>query len=80
MEKNKTRFTIMVILIPIIVIILLAGAVIAIFNGVIDIITKVSEGIGNFLNDPLGFIAKLAQKAWNTLITFAPGDRNNYAI
>ena len=75
MKENKTKFTIMIILIPIIIIILLAGAVIAVFNGVIDIITEVCGNLVDFLNDPLGWLNSVVQDVWNYVVTISPGDR-----
>lgn len=76
MKDNKTKFTIMSILtpilVPIIIIVLIAGAVIAIFNGIIDIITSVLDGIFDFLTDPLGFIGNTLQATWNTVVSILP--------
>lgn len=56
------------------IILLLSGMVIAIFNGVVEIIEEVLGNIVGFLNDPLGFIREAAQTAWNTVVTFNPLD------
>lgn len=75
MENKSKTTTLMIILIPIIVILILASSVIAIFNGVIDIITETCKGLLSFLNDPFGWFQNQLQNIWNSFVSITPGDR-----
>ena len=59
----------LLILIPIMIIVLLAGAVFAIRNGIIEIIKAVLDFIMDFLRDPLNWVSEAwrhFRNAWNT--------------
>ena len=59
----------MIILIPIMIIVLLAGMIFAIFNGVIEIIKAVLDNVLDFLENPTHFILDMLRHAHNTWVT-----------
>ena len=59
----------MIILIPIMIIVLLAAMIFAIFNGVIEIITVVLDNVLDFLDDPANFILEWLRDLHNTWVT-----------
>lgn len=59
----------MIILIPIMIIVLLAGMIFAIFNGVIEIIKVVLDEILDFLENPVNWISEFLRNLHNTIVT-----------
>lgn len=59
----------MIILIPIMIIVLLAGMIFAIFNGVIEIIKVVLDEILDFVDNPVNYILDKLRDAHNTFVT-----------
>lgn len=59
----------MMILIPIMIIVLLAAIINAIFNGVIEIIKIVLDEILNFLENPANFLSEIMRHLHNSIVT-----------
>lgn len=59
----------MIILIPIMIIVLLAGMIFAIFNGVIEIIKAVLDTVLDFLENPTQFLLEGLRHLHNTWVT-----------
>lgn len=59
----------MIILIPIMIIVLLAGMIFAIFNGVIEIIKVVLDEILDFLENPANWLSEFLRNLHNTIVT-----------
>lgn len=59
----------MMILIPIMIIVLLAGAIFAIFNGVIEIIKTVLDEILDFVENPAQWLSEFMRHLHNTIVT-----------
>ena len=56
----------MPLLIPLMIVVLLASFIMAIFNGIIEIVQTVLGEIMDFLNDPVGWISDKTRHVYNT--------------
>lgn len=72
-EKNNNKGAgmrsvgvLMPILIPLMIVVLLASFIMAIFNGIIEIVQTVLGEIMDFLNDPVGWLQDASRNVYNT--------------